>query len=317
MKKTKPGYYRKLSNTDYHASKGVSKSKLDLIRKAPALLEWSEKAPRDDEARAAVDIGDALHAILLEPDRFEAEYADEFEAPDNVIVTIDHAKAFMDERGIEYTSKDGKGALLEKLLAAEPDAPVLERLRQLHADEHRGKTILTRAELRKLRLMQASAMAHPFARTLLKAPGDVEASIFWKDPVTGVLCRMRPDKLPKLKSGKRFILDVKSTADIERFAASIEDYRYHVQDAFYSEGYEQHFGAAPDGFIFLAISTQRDAGRYPVRCFVLDPEDRAKGRTEFRTDLDTFAACEKSGSWPGVESISRPEWARRRDLAAA
>ena len=100
-----PGYYLGVPSRSYHSGPGISKSQLDLLHLAPALLEWSRRAPRDEEARAAVDLGDAFHAIALEPQRFDEEYTGEFVPPPHALVTIDHIKAFMDDRGIGYTSK--------------------------------------------------------------------------------------------------------------------------------------------------------------------------------------------------------------------
>jgi hypothetical protein len=305
-----PGYYVGIPNADYHAGPGVSKSQLDLVDKAPALLEWSRNAPRDDEARAAVDIGDALHALLLEPDRFAEEFIQEFQPPRGVIVTNDDAKAALDELGVAHTTKDTKATLLAKLLEADPDAPVLERVREKWELENRHRTILSPAEWRKLQLMAASVRAHPTARMLLDAPGDVESCIYWIDPTTGELCRCRMDKYAR-PAGRRFIVDLKMSADPSEFQWAIEDYRYFVQDAFYTEGHTQHFGEAPDGFIFIVVGNQRDAGRYPVRVFQLDAEDRAAGDLAWRGALDKFAQCKASGVFPGVEYVSRPERARK------
>lgn len=303
-----PGYYRDVPNETYHAGPGVSKSQLDLVNRAPALLEWSRKAPRDEEARAAIDIGDAFHAVLLEPQRFDAEYTVAFEAPPGAIVSTDDLKSALDERGIAYMSKDTKPALTRKLLDMDPDAPVAEKLREEWLAGVNGRTVLTAEEYRKLRLMRESALAHPYVRMLVEADGDVEPSIYWTDPETGLLCRCRPDK--NIVS-RRILLDVKTVGDMDRFAASIEDYRYHVQDAFYSEGHTRHYGEPPAAFLFLAVSTSRDAGRYPVRLFSLAPADREIGRAEFRKNLDTVAECERTKIWPGIETIQRPHWARR------
>lgn len=311
-----PGYYLDVPNDVYHAGPGVSKSQLDHLHDAPALVQWAKDAPRDEDARAGVDIGDAFHAVALEPHRFEAEYAPEFVPPADALVTVDQIKAYMDEQGIAYTSKDTKGTLVDKLLDMEPDAPVLERLREKWAGELGGRTVLTAAEHKKLKLMHASAMAHPFARALLEADGDIEPSIYWIDPETGELCRCRMDKHVRLPGGKKIILDVKTTADIERFDAAIEEYRYYVQDPFYCEGYERHFGAPPDAFVFLVVSTTRSAGRYPVRCFTLLPEDKIAGRNEFRADLNTYAECKRNDTWPGIEVATRPAWARRAAFAS-
>ena len=265
-----PGYYPSIPNDEYHSGPGVSKSILDLVHVAPALVQWSRNAPRDEDAVAAVDIGDAFHALILEPDRFKRDFvvAPEFNLRTNA-------------------GKSAYAAFVE---------------------EAQARPVLRAEHLHQLRLMRESTLAHPYARLLLEEPGDIEASIYWTDPETGLLCRCRPNKR---LTRRPIILDVKTCADIERFAASIEDYRYHVQDAFYSEGYERHFGEPPAAFVFLVASTSRDAGRYPVRCFVLAADDRSQGRAEFRADLETYADCERRGVWPGIESITRPRWAKR------
>lgn len=306
----RPGYHTNLPNAAYHAGPGVSKSQLDLLHHAPALLQWVRSAPRDEEARAAVDVGDAFHATSLEPHRFDAEYVGDFVPPADALVTVDQVKAYMDDNGIGYSAKDSKGTLVAKLLDMEPDAPVLDRLRGDWEAALGGRRVLTAPEMKKLNLMRESALAHPFARRLLEADGDVEPSIYWIDPETGVLCRCRPDKLVRL-GDMRILLDVKTTAEIDRFAASIEEYRYYVQDPFYTEGYTQHFGAPPDAFVFLVVSTTRSAGRYPVHCFSLKPEDKLAGRNEFQADLRTYAECQRTGVWGGIETITRPAWARR------
>lgn len=264
----KPGYYPGIPNEDYHAGAGVSKSQLDLIRRSPALLQWSRSAPEDGEKKAALNIGDAAHAAILEPHRFHAEYAIGPDAPKN--------------------TKEGKAkwADFEETLGE--------------------KTVLTHAEGRKVALIRESVLAHPHARWLVEADGDVEASIYWNDSITGHLCRCRPDKaLPKMG----WLVDVKTTADMARFAKSIYEYRYHVQDPFYSDGYAAHFGEPVRGFLFLAVSTSIECGRYPVRIFTLDQDAKDRGRFAYQRDMQVYAECMSSGEWPGIETISLPSWA--------
>lgn len=62
----KPGIYFDISNEDYHAGDGVSKSQLDMVAKNPALLKWVQAAPEDEEKKSALDMGTALHCLLLE-----------------------------------------------------------------------------------------------------------------------------------------------------------------------------------------------------------------------------------------------------------
>lgn len=262
-----PGYYRDLPNEVYHSGPGISKSQLDLVRKSPSLLQWSKNAPEDEQKKTALNVGDAVHAKLLEPHRFDAEYA---VAPD-----------------VDGRTKEGKKAIAE------------------FRETLGNRTALTADEARVVELIHGSVMAHPHAKWIATAKGDVEASIYWTDPGTGLLCRCRPDKLIPEHG---WIVDVKTTADINKFSRSVWDYRYHVQDAFYSEGYRQHFGEAPAGFMFLVISTSIECGRYPVRLFLLDEMAKAKGQDHMREDLNTVYDCELSGEWPGVETIGLPHW---------
>lgn len=263
-----PGYYTDISNEAYHAGPGVSKSQLDLVRKCPALLQWAKAAPEDEEKKTALNVGDAVHAILLEPKRFAAEYAV--------------------WSGANRSTKEGK-AKWEEFEAG-----------------LNGRTVLSAEECRKIELIRESVLAHPHARWIIEAEGDVEASIYWNDPVTGLLCRCRPDKLIN-KFG--WIVDVKTTADMSKFARSVYDYRYHVQDAFYSDGYGEHFGEMPSGFVFLVVSTSIECGRYPVRLFSLDPEAKSIGRREYQDDLASLKDCQSSGEWPAIETLSLPRWA--------
>lgn len=264
-----PGYYLGLSNEAYHKGPGISKSQLDLVSQSPALLQWSKNAPEDDENKSALNVGDAVHALLLEPQRFRDEFAiGPKDAPRNTNAGKEKWAEF--EAGLD------------------------------------GQTILTADEGRKIELIYGSVMAHPHARWLIEAKGDPEASIYWTDPETGLLCRCRLDKL---LTDYGWIMDVKTTADMSKFNRSVWDYRYHVQDAFYSEGYKQHFGEAPSGFLFLVVSTSIECGKYPVRLFCLDDEAKAKGQASMREDLSVLAECERTGEFPGIETISLPRWA--------
>lgn len=267
-----PGYYRDLSNEAYHGGEGVSKSQLDLVAKAPALFQWNKAAPEDPEKKKALDLGDATHALLLEPHRYAAEYAvGPVGAPRNT------------------TAGKQKWAEFEAGL--------------------NGQTVLAPEDGRKLGLIRESVMAHPHARWLLEAPGDVEASIYWNDPAQGVLCRCRPDKaIPQYG----WLMDVKTTADIGKFERSFYEYRYHVQDSFYSDGYANHFGEDLQGFVFLVVSTSIECGKYPVRLFLLDAEGKDVGRTTYQRDLSTYANCLRTGEWSGFETISLPYWAKER-----
>jgi exodeoxyribonuclease VIII len=290
----------------YHRSPGASKSQLDLLHQSPALVEWAKNAPEDPDADSAVDIGTALHALLLEPDQFSTLYVPDFEPPADALSTIADMKAALDARGIAYKSADSKAVLVDKLLGHDPSAPVVDALRGEWEKGIGARTVLSQTEHRKLILMRDSVMAHPTARKLLEAPGHRERCHFWIDELTGELCRCRIDaEIPKFAT----ILDVKTTADIERFTRSVKQYRYHVQQSFYSEGYEATQSHPPAVFVFLVVSTTRDRKRYPTRLFNIAAADLDVAKLAIREDLATYAKCRETGVWHGIESLSLPAWA--------
>ncbi|QGY29800.1 PD-(D/E)XK nuclease-like domain-containing protein [Pantoea cypripedii] len=268
-----PGIYYDISNEDYHSGPGISKSQLDDIAINPAIFQWRKDAPEDEEKKDALNMGTALHCLLLEPDEFDKRF---IVAP-------------------EFNRRTNEGKASEKTFFEDCSGM--------------GMTVMDAEQGRKLKLMRASALAHPAARWLLEAEGHCEASIFWNDVDTGELCRIRPDKF---LSGQPVVVDVKKVADMSRFARHVEEFRYHVQDAYYREGFSHQFGEYPL-FVFIAVSESIDCGRYPVRTFQLTEEDVSVGDALFRRDLAVYHECRQSGNWGGIEELTRPDWAKRKD----
>ncbi|HBD7935516.1 TPA: exodeoxyribonuclease VIII, partial [Escherichia coli] len=224
-----PGIYYGISNENYHVGPGVSKSQLDDIADTPALYLWRKNAPVDNTKTKTLDLGTAFHFRVLEPEEFSNRF---IVAP-------------------EFNRRTNAGKEEEKAFLMECAST--------------GKTVITAEEGRKIELMYQSVMALPLGQWLVESAGHAESSIYWEDPETGILCRCRPDKIiPEF----HWIMDVKTTADIQRFKTAYYDYRYHVQDAFYSDGYEAQFGVQPT-FVFLVASTTIECGRYPVEIFMM------------------------------------------------
>lgn len=75
-----PGVYA-MSNREYHASLGVSKSDLDLIHKSP-LHYWKKKAGFCEESSTeAMAFGTLVHTFVLEPEQVENQY---IQQPDEI-----------------------------------------------------------------------------------------------------------------------------------------------------------------------------------------------------------------------------------------
>jgi exodeoxyribonuclease VIII len=169
-----------------------------------------------------------------------------------------------------------------------------------------GREVITIEEHEELTATLDAAWADPVARKALEMIELVETSIFFK--ANGIDCRCRPDAI--LTNG--VILDLKTTRDAapDPFAKSIAAFRYHVQAAFYSDGYAEAFGEMPRGFMFLAI--EKDPP-YLSACYVATDAMIMRGRMEYQRDLDTYARCLETGEWPGltrgVTEIDLPKWA--------
>ncbi|EEC8320964.1 exodeoxyribonuclease VIII [Escherichia coli] len=265
-----PGIYYGISNENYHVGPGVSKSQLDDIADTPALYLWRKNAPVDNTKTKTLDLGTAFHCRVLEPEEFSNRF---IVAP-------------------EFNRRTNAGKEEEKAFLMECAST--------------GKTVITAEEGLKIELMYQSVMALPLGQWLVESAGHAESSIYWEDPETGILCRCRPDKIiPEF----HWIMDVKTTADIQRFKTAYYDYRYHVQDAFYSDGYEAQFGVQPT-FVFLVASTTIECGRYPVEIFMMGEEAKLAGQLEYHRNLRTLADCLNTNEWPAIKTLSLPRWAK-------
>ena len=268
--KPQPGAYRDLSNADYHGSEGISKTGLDYIAGNPSDYIWHKNAPVDTEKLEALNEGQALHTLILEPHEYN--------------------NRFVVEPNFDRRTNAGKAD------AAAFAAEVAQT----------GKILLPYDTDRKLNLMRESVMAHPTARKLLEMDGVNEESLYWIDKETGELCKCRPDR--RVDWAGPFLVDVKKVADIDRFARHVEEFRYHVQHAMYCDGFENVYGEQP-AFVFLAVDSNVSAGRYRVQVIELEPDWVEVGRQLYRDNLNTYSQCRKNNAWINFTTLKRPRWA--------
>lgn len=80
------GIYR-ISNEDYHSSPGLSKTILAKLAESP--LVFYRYITREKDETRSKDLGDAVHAYILEPERFIDKFAG---MPEGMIRNIKHQK---------------------------------------------------------------------------------------------------------------------------------------------------------------------------------------------------------------------------------
>ncbi|OFL37499.1 exonuclease VIII [Achromobacter xylosoxidans] len=258
----------------YHRGPGISKTGLDHVARSPALFYALHLDPGRpaEKERAGQLEGQLAHCAILEPAEFDRRYA---VGPDVSRAT----KAW----------KEWEASLPAGVIAIKPD---------------QRETALRQAE---------SVRRLPDVAEALAA-GRPEVSAYWIDPDTGVLCRCRPDWVHPAGESGVVLLDVKTYSDASpaEFARQIARKRYHVQDAFYSEGFGRAAGVDVLGFVFVAVETEWP---FAASAVMLDEPGRDVGRNQYRRDLDTYARCLAANDWPGygaaIHQVSLPVWASK------
>ena len=291
---TLPGIVENLPIAMYHGGPGISKSGLDDVARSPATYFARHLDPQrpPERERAGQLEGTLAHCAVLEPDEFDRRY---------VVVPADAPRRPTDAQwNAKKPSDDSVAAMAWWRDFNERTA---------------GACVITAAQ-RDVALQQAASMrAIPALRDALAGGAVAESSAFAIDEGTGELMRCRPDLAYRVDRGV-ILFDVKtySSAAPDEFARQVARKRYHVQDAYYRDVYARAAGVDVLGFVFIAVETE-----YPflAHALMLDDESIDAGRRAYRRDLDTYAACTASGTWPSygdeISLITLPRWITRKD----
>lgn len=224
-----PGIYFDLPEQAYHAAEALSCSGIKhlLVSK---LNYWHmnldpEREPEDD--KGARRFGKAVHALALEPERFQRAFALKLSPEDHpgALVTTDDMKAFLETNGLPKSAKK-KSDLADRIVASGLDALIWDHELAKHALRHEGKTFLGQEESKKIERAAAVMAADPYVKTALSG-GMPEVSIFVRDPETGVILKARMDYMRP-----------RSTVDVKTFSNSRgKPVEKAIFEAIYYEGY--------------------------------------------------------------------------------
>lgn len=281
-----PGWYKDIPSEVYHRSGGTSSTRLKiLLDQTGAHFEYARTHPI--EPSSAMEIGSALHALVLQPDQFESEFA---VAPE----------------GLNLRTNAGKDVMA-----------------QFMADND-GKTILKADQFAEARAMADRVMAHPIAAALLE---DViaESSIYWwyrsldrdDDTKYREMMKVRPDAISRAHP---VVLDIKTTRDASftGFSKIINDYNYHVSAAMYLEGVNQCKPLLEElgfmaylKFIFICVE---NFPPYEVAVYELSEDFLQIGKIKYRLAMQKLADV-RAENWPGYPEAPRiiepPAWAHK------
>lgn len=185
-----------ISNEQYHASEGISRSKLMLLDKSPYHF-WYETlsglAVRKP-ATPSMNIGSAFHTLLLEPNKFSSEFA--------VSPAVDRRTSAGKEVWAAFN------------------------------EQNSHKIILTADQYEQVLVMVEHINKHEIVQTLLDE-AVFEQSVYWTDEETGLQFKTRPDIW---SSKMVVDLKTTTDANPHSFTRSALNYGYFVQAGMAYEG---------------------------------------------------------------------------------
>lgn len=221
-----------VTNAEYHADRTHLSS--SCIRTfIESVEDFNEKynlgGLEDDEKRKKdLDIGTALHMLLLEGE-----------------------KGFKKNQ-IPWEPGNGN------------DLKVKAKRKEALAEQRRtGGYILTVPEETLVRQMADAVSKNPFAKALVDLPGLTEMSYTFE--FEHLPCKVRFDRLIRVGEGgegeewkPNAFLDIKTCRDAspEQFAKDFLNHGYHIQAFFYREGFKAVFGEYPQAIYYIAFNKE-------------------------------------------------------------
>lgn len=213
-----PGLYD-IPIDSYHESDGLSNSGITKLLDCPYKY-WYEylnkDKPQEEKESRALLIGQALHTLSLEPEKYEEKF---FVMPQ-----------------LDRRTKAGK----EQYAALQ--------------EEHKGKTLLTADEADQVKKMADSIRSNKAFMKLIEDKNKyIEHSIYFNDPETGVLLKSRPDFFNHFLV---LDLKTTISAKPQDFEKAIFNYGYHRQAALALDALTSLTGCRYDSFVILAVEKE-------------------------------------------------------------
>lgn len=175
-----------------------------------------------------------------------------------------------------------------------------------------GKTVIDETELARITAMAEAIGNCRSAEAFVTAPGKCEVSALWKDAPTGLMCKARFDRLASVGDDD-VIVELKTTRDasINWFGKDAHSLGYAMQAASYCRGLEVITDELPL-HVIIAVENQPP---HAVAVYMLNDESMHLGLREYRSHLETYAECLRTGKWPGypdkIQVLDLPAWAAR------
>lgn len=277
-----PYWAEDLPEEKYHDDKtAVGSSSLRLMLDSPKSFYQGFYLKKHKEPSDAMKLGKLIHMALLEGTKFKERYQ---------IIP-------------RFTGKTQKGEETDSLNCKE----VKEKRDAWFKALPKDAVVCTEGERESIVGIIDSCMAHPDIPKLF-TKGRPEVSGFYRDPKTGIRCKVRPDFLT---FNSALFSELKSTRSSEarKFGGDTFDKRYDFQLAMYRIGIKAISGIVPEIVPLIAVEPL-----WPYECAVyyFEEDDLRQAEHDYEYCLWRLAECLKSGKWPQrqerLERIYTPNW---------
>ena len=264
-----PGVYFGLPADEYHAWDAVSNSLLSRFAITPRHARYPKPKTK------SLELGDYVHAAILEPDAFETRYR-----------AGGQCEAITDKGKGPRCSNDATG-----LFGGEPLCGVHSRGRTRD-----NVTIIASSIMRDTLLARDAVFAHEAARETLSGE-HTEVSLAWIDEETGLTCKARVDHV---NEDCNLIADLKSTRSAHRdwFGRDAFSFGYHRQAAWYREAVLKFSEFLLLDPISKLVAVELDSPVFPVGDFEVPQFVLDGGRGHLRALLRRYAKCKEANEWP-------------------
>lgn len=283
----KPGIYNHTFE-EYRMVDALHISQLKPMARSAKHFKHDLDTPRTPSQ--AMILGTALHTAVLEPEKFAKEYIFIPDMPLRSKADKDAFKAvcleIVSHRGLDVAGFEGFSFHNEE-----------GRTAFFHALTKHGITILPDSEMSRVLAMSRAIGEHSSAHFWINAKGQNEASGYWRDSQTGVLCCARFDKI--VSEPQPVIVEIKTTQDAreEYFMRDFAKFGYGMQAAWYLWGAKTITGKT-HAHITIAVESEPP---YGVAVYMLGDTSLEFMHAKNRSLLNKYAECKRSGIWPGYK----------------
>lgn len=269
----------RLPMDEYAALPGVSITRLKELKRSPLHYRHRLAQPA---ASKPLTLGTAAHCAVLEPERFERQFA------------------VWDRKSEAGNACPRKGQHWDAFVAAHP-----------------GQVILTESEAEQARAIAAAVHRDPIAAKYLLS-GEPEVTMQWmvssesmtRGP-TSIDARGRIDWLTSI-DGEPVLVGLKSARDCRPFVFGSAAARlgYALQWSWYLDGYAAITGRAAR----LREIVVESAPPYDVVVYEIPDDIVLQGRAEYEVLLRQLVDCQLNDEWLGVaggreQILTLPTWA--------